>query len=94
MSRYRRSQTKGGTYFFTVALANRRDRLLIGRVVELRRVYGKVQKDAPFETLAMCVLPDHLHAIWRLPEGDSAFSGRWSLIIDPARISLHAAYWT
>jgi putative transposase len=24
--------------------------------------------------------PDHLHAIWRLPDGDSDFSGRWSLI--------------
>jgi putative transposase len=34
----------------------------------------------PIETIAICVLPDHLHAIWRLPEGDGAFGLRWSLI--------------
>lgn len=28
----------------------------------------------------MVVLPDHLHAIWRLPEGDSGDPMRWSLI--------------
>ena len=28
----------------------------------------------------MVVLPDHLHAIWRLPEGDANFPLRWSLI--------------
>ena len=26
------------------------------------------------------VLPDHLHAIWTLPEGDADFSTRWRLI--------------
>jgi putative transposase len=28
----------------------------------------------------MVVLPEHLHAIWRLPEGDADFPLRWSLI--------------
>ena len=28
----------------------------------------------------MVVLPDHLHAVWTLPEGDGDFSLRWSLI--------------
>ncbi|WP_199710694.1 REP-associated tyrosine transposase [Noviherbaspirillum cavernae] len=27
----------------------------------------------------MVVLPDHLHAIWRMPEGDADFPLRWSL---------------
>ena len=26
------------------------------------------------------MLPDHLHAIWSLPEGDADFATRWSLI--------------
>lgn len=28
----------------------------------------------------MVVLPDHLHAIWRLPENDTDYPTRWSLI--------------
>jgi putative transposase len=27
-----------------------------------------------------CVLPDHIHAVWALPERDADFSSRWSLI--------------
>ncbi len=34
----------------------------------------------PFEIEAMVVLPDHLHAVWSLPEGDSDFLRRWRLI--------------
>jgi REP element-mobilizing transposase RayT len=28
----------------------------------------------------MVVLPDHLHAVWTLPEGDPDFATRWRLI--------------
>jgi putative transposase len=31
----------------------------------------------PFEVEAICVLPDHLHAIWTLPHGDDDYSARW-----------------
>ncbi|HUT95782.1 MAG TPA: transposase, partial [Thermoguttaceae bacterium] len=34
----------------------------------------------PFETIAACLLPDHLHMIWQLPPGDSDYSGRWKEI--------------
>jgi putative transposase len=37
------------------------------------------QQRFPFETVAICILPDHLHAVWLLPDGDSDFSARWSL---------------
>ncbi|MFD2273067.1 transposase [Undibacterium arcticum] len=30
--------------------------------------------------LALVILPDHLHAIWRLPEGDCDYSNRWRRI--------------
>jgi putative transposase len=43
-------------------------------------MYQSVQDRHPFETIAICILPDHMHAIWSLPEGDSDFSLRWSLI--------------
>ena len=28
----------------------------------------------------MVALPDHLHAVWTLPEGDTDFAIRWRLI--------------
>ena len=34
----------------------------------------------PFETIAICILPDHLHAIWQLPQDDADFGFRWGLI--------------
>ncbi|MGZ8257332.1 MAG: REP-associated tyrosine transposase [Gallionella sp.] len=80
MSRYRRSLVEGGTFFFTVALADRRSALLVEEIERLRAVYRRVQRDYPFETVAICVLPDHLHALWRLPVDDANFSLRWSLI--------------
>jgi putative transposase len=80
MSRYRRSLVAGGTYFFTVTLADRRSSLLVEQMDRLRTVYGRVQRTHPFETVAICVLPDHLHVVWTLPAGDADFSLRWSLI--------------
>jgi putative transposase len=38
------------------------------------------QRRYPFETVAICILPDHLHAVWALPQGDSDYSTRWSVI--------------
>jgi len=31
----------------------------------------------PFDIDAMVILPDHLHCIWRLPQGDDDYSSRW-----------------
>jgi putative transposase len=80
MSRYRRFFVPGGMYFFTVALADRSADLLVRHADALRRAYGEVRARRPFETIAICVLPDHLHAVWSLPEDDADFPGRWSAI--------------
>ena len=80
MSRYRRSQLAGATYFFTVALADRRSKLLVEHIDVLRQAYQKVQVQHPFVTVAICVLPDHLHAIWQMPADDGDFSLRWRLL--------------
>src|SRR5262245_49013311 len=80
MPRYLRAHIEGGVFFFTVTLADRSSDVLVRQVDRLRRVYASVQKRYPFETVAICVLPDHLHAIWSLPEGDADFPLRWNLI--------------
>jgi putative transposase len=80
MAQYRRVKIEGGTYFFTVAIADRNADLLVRNVELLRKEYALVQARHPFETIAICILPDHLHAIWSLPLGDADFPLRWSLI--------------
>ena len=80
MSRYRRAKIEGGAFFFTLAPANRSSDLLIREINRLRHAYKVVQERLPFETIAIWVLPDHLHVLWLLPNGDADFSSRWSLI--------------
>jgi len=80
MSRYRRPNIEGGQFFFTIALADRTSDLLVRHVERLRQIYRTVQARLPFETNAICILPDHLHAIWTLPPGDVDFARRWSQI--------------
>ena len=77
---YRRAKEKGGTYFFTVNLADRKSNLLIEHIEDLRDVMKKVKQQHPFDIDAMVVLPDHLHAIWTLPKDDADYPKRWMLI--------------
>lgn len=78
--RYRRAQVAGGTYFFTVNLAERELTLLVDHVDVLRKVIRKVKSAHPFHIDGMVVLPDHLHALWTLPPGDNDYPMRWMLI--------------
>ncbi len=78
--RYRRSYIKGGSYFFTVNLADRNKTLLTDEMDSLRNVVNKVKKQHPFQLDAMVVLPDHLHALFTLPLDDQDYSTRWALI--------------
>jgi REP-associated tyrosine transposase len=73
MSRYRRAKIEGGLFFFTVTLADRASDLLVREIDRLRRGYNAVQLERPFETEALCILPDHVHALWSLPAGDAGF---------------------
>ena len=77
MSNYRRNYVSGGSYFFTVNLLERNKSLLIDHIEELRTAVKRTQEQKPFEIDAWVVLPDHMHAIWTLPEEDSDYSGRW-----------------
>lgn len=80
MTNYRRNYVAGGSYFFTVNLADRRSRLLTDNIELLRAAFRNVRQRHPFAIDAIVVLPDHLHAIWTLPEGDADFSLRGALI--------------
>jgi len=80
MPRYRRLNIEGGTFFFTVTLADRTSDLLVTHIDRLRDIYRSVQHERPFDSVAICILPDHLHAIWSLPPGDSDFATRWNII--------------
>lgn len=80
MSNYRRVRVPGGTYFFTVNLLERRRRLLVDRIGDLRAAFRAAQVARPFEVLAIVVLPDHLHCLWRLPPGDDDNANRWAQI--------------
>lgn len=81
MTAYRRARITGATWFFTLNLAERKNnRLLLDNIDGLRKVIRKVKTDHPFTIEAIVILPDHIHCIWTLPDGDTDYSTRWALI--------------
>ncbi|WP_448204486.1 REP-associated tyrosine transposase [Azospirillum sp. sgz302134] len=77
--RYRRDRTPGGTYFFTVVTQDRRPLFADPQFVDLLRgAFRAVRARHPFTIDAIVVLPDHLHTIWTLPEGDAGYDVRWN----------------
>jgi putative transposase len=81
MPDYRRAFVPGGTFFFTLVTNLRRP---IFNSESSRNLLGKLfrqcQAQWPFTVDAIVLLPDHLHAIWSLPPGDSGYSRRWAWI--------------
>ena len=78
--RYRRVKISGASYFFTVNLAERQSHLLVTHVDLLRESVRYVKATHPFVIDAMVIMPNHLHALWTLPEHDNDYSTRWGLI--------------
>ena len=50
------------------------------RIDALREAVRQVRARTPFHIDAWVVLPDHMHCLWTLPEGDIDFPGRWRAI--------------
>lgn len=73
---YRRSRSKGGCYFLTINLSNRKQSLLTQHIKALRRSFRKVKDRHHFHLDAIVVLPDHIHMIMTLPPNDSNYSKR------------------
>ena len=81
MSAYRRTAQPGGTWFFTVNCANRTtNACLIENILHLRQAFKVVMSRHPFVLDAIVILPDHLHCLWTLPQGDTDYITRWRLI--------------
>lgn len=81
MSRYRRANATGSSYFFTV-VTYRRQPILCDEAIRnaLRASIEMVRVARPFIIDAWVLLPDHLHCVWTLPDGDADFSTRWMII--------------
>ena len=80
MPDYRRNRVPGGTYFFTVNLLDRQSNRLVAEIDVLRQAVRQVRARAPFHIDAWVVLPDHMHCLWTLPQGDCDYPGRWRSI--------------
>jgi putative transposase len=80
MPDYLRPRVPGASVFFTVTLTDRSSRLLVQEVATLRDAVRITRAERLFQIDAWVVLPDHLHCIWTLPEGDADYSTRWRLI--------------
>lgn len=81
MPRYLRVTNPGGTFFFTVVTFGRRS--ILGdkdSIRTLMKIMTQVQGTFPFTLEAPVVLPNHMHALWTLPDGDGNFGQRWGLI--------------
>lgn len=78
--RYRRADTPGATYYFTLNAADRSGQLLTDHIDALRESFRIVRRSRPFVLDAICVLPDHLHLLMTLPREDADFATRIMLI--------------
>ena len=95
MPEYRRIKIAGGTYFFTVVTYKRKPILTnINCRLLLHVAWKDVMVRFPFHTDAICLLPDHIHCIWTLPEGDNNYSLRWSEIKKKFSKAYHLKFGT
>jgi putative transposase len=77
MSDYRRYFVAGGTYFFTIVTYRRRPLFRdTSNVQRLRDAISIVKIELPIDINAAVVLPDHMHFLWTLPQGDDRYSKR------------------
>lgn len=91
MSQYIRPKRPGATVFFTVSLAQRGSDLLLREIAALRGAVRATRAERPFAIDAWVVLPDHMHCVWTLPEGDCGYRVRIGAIKSrfTRRVGLH-----
>ncbi len=76
MPNYLRHRVPSGAYFFTINLLDRGADHLTRHIDALRAAVRRTRNERPFHIDARVVLPDHMHCVITLPEGDSDFSNR------------------
>ena len=81
MPDFRRVWRPGGTYFFTLVTEGRATFLCddLARAT-LREAIAATGRDRPFDQQAVVLLPDHWHALWRLPADDADYAARLGAI--------------
>ena len=62
--------------FFTIVLQDRTKSYLTDYINEFRSAYKQTCEHYPFETVAICILPDHIHLLMQLPENDDNYAIR------------------
>ncbi len=74
MSRFKRNFVDGGMFYFTLVTYCRRPILItdLGRDC-LRHALTETRRTHPFRIFATVLLPDHLHLVMHLPQGDSNY---------------------
>ncbi len=81
MPDYRRVKLKGATYFFTLVTYQRQHIFSSPKPISLLiESIDRIKTYHPFNIEAYCILPDHIHFIWSLPEDDHNYSMRISQI--------------
>jgi len=81
MPNYIRAKFEGGYYFFTLVTFHRKPLFIEESNRDLlKQAITATQSRHPFEIVAICLLPEHLHCVWKMPDGDANFSFRWSSI--------------
>jgi putative transposase len=80
MRTFLRPPAPGATCFFTLTLQDRSARYLVDHIARLRASLADVKARHPFRIEAMVVLPEHLHALWTLPQDDGDFATRCMLV--------------
>jgi putative transposase len=77
MPNWRRVFVPGGTYAFTLVTEGRAPILTTPKArALLREKLRACRQSWPFEIIGIVLLPEHLHTVWRLPDGDSAYPAR------------------
>lgn len=81
MTNYRRYKFPGGYYFFTVITHHRRPIFNDAAArFYLKQAWLQTQTDKPFDTVVLCLMPEHRHCVWKLPDDDFNYSLRWASI--------------
>lgn len=80
MTGFRRNFAPRDSLFFKARLQKRHTDLLVREFETLRLATRKTMRRYPFRIDAITVLPSEILAIWTLPEGDTDFTSRWSMI--------------
>lgn len=80
MVQYRREYREGALVFITFNLKNRRSDLLVAYIDDLKIAIQETKTRYPFEIVALCILPEHVHLVMQLPENQANFSHRVRLI--------------